>query len=101
MKNKIDGKDLQRVIINGEKPPHETLFWGLGDQRAVRRGKWKLILNPQLDFSQKADEAVCLYDLESDPGETANLAHLQPGIVEELKKQITAWETDWKTEAAG
>ncbi len=101
MKNKIDGKNLQRMIINGENTPHETLFWGLGDQRAVRRGKWKLILNPQLDFSQKADEPVLLYDLEGDPGETANLAHLQPGIVEELKKQITAWETDWKTEAAG
>lgn len=98
---KIDGKNLQPVVMNGAKTPHDILFWGLGNQRAARWGKWKLILDPQLDFSQKTDEPLLLYDLEADPGETANLARLHPDIVEELKNQITAWEADWKGERGG
>jgi len=96
---KIDGKNIHSVIMDQRQTPHDILFWGLGQQRAARWGKWKLILDPQLDFSQKSSEPLHLYDLESDPGETTNLAGLHPDIVADLKQRLTEWEAEWKEEA--
>ncbi len=96
---KIDGKNIHSVIMDQRQTPHDILFWGLGRQRAARWGKWKLILDPQFDFSQKSSEPLHLYDLESDPGETTNLAGLHPDIVADLKQRLTEWEAEWKEEA--
>ena len=66
---------------------------------AIRRGKWKYLAhkgsggnnyesNPELKQYALPDTAPTaagqLYDLESDPGETRNLALVHPEIVTEL-----------------
>jgi len=48
---------------------------------ALRRGKWKYIPREK----PGADE---LYDLESDPGETTNVAHANRAIVERMKQEL-------------
>jgi len=90
----IDGLDVFPMIAHGAKSPHDTIFWANADQRAIRRGKWKLILNPKTDPGETIAEKVFLADMEKDPGEKTNLADKNPDLVKELGSMIEAWEKD-------
>lgn len=35
------------MTADGVPTPHREIFWKVGEQTAVRRGKWKLALNGQ------------------------------------------------------
>lgn len=77
--------------LKGENtaPPHETLAWRFGPQKAIRRGNWKLV--DFRDFEAKTQSGWQLYDLSTDIGESKNLAAEKPELVAELAK---AWG-DW------
>jgi len=90
----IDGKDIFAMAARGAPSPHDAVFWANGAQRAVRRGKWKLILNGKLSFRQKAKDKVFLADLEKDPGESVNLSEKYPQVVKELRNLIECWDKD-------
>lgn len=64
---------------------HKALFWRSGDNKAVRKGDWKLVLNLK-------DNITALYYLKTDKSELNNLAEKQPTKVEELQKELENWE---------
>lgn len=70
------------------------LFWRIDtrerQQRAVRRGRWKLLVD---------GDVLLLFDLPRDIGERHDVAASHPSIVRELLALLTAWETDVDTEA--
>ena len=83
----LEGTSLWPVFRGGtlsERP----LFWDRGRQRAVRRGRWKLLL----DRNGKAQ----LHDLQTDPGEKKNLAAEKPDLVKELRALHDQWRATWK-----
>jgi arylsulfatase A-like enzyme len=41
----IDGRDILPVASGGAKSPHEAIYWMQGGQLAVRKGKWKLVID--------------------------------------------------------
>jgi hypothetical protein len=43
------------------------------------------------------DDAIFLSNLEEDPGESRNLRHQQPAVVDQLLTQATEWLTDVST----
>ncbi|MBM3747859.1 MAG: DUF4976 domain-containing protein, partial [Acidobacteria bacterium] len=61
--------------------PH---FLGGRSCGAIRQGDFKLI-----QFFD--DGALELYDLKSDPGETANLAARMPARAKELRQSLETW----------
>jgi arylsulfatase A-like enzyme len=77
--------------LKGEKAdaPHESLAWRFGPQKAIRRGKWKLV--DFRDFDAKTQSGWQLFDLNADISESKNLAAEHPELVAELSK---AWD-DW------
>ncbi|MFM2142171.1 MAG: Arylsulfatase, partial [Verrucomicrobiota bacterium] len=77
--------------LKGEKADasHESLAWRFGPQKAIRRGKWKLV--DFRDFEAKTQSGWQLFDLDADISETKNLATEHPELVAELSK---AWD-DW------
>ncbi|MFM7604741.1 MAG: sulfatase-like hydrolase/transferase, partial [Prosthecobacter sp.] len=77
--------------LKGEKTdaPHESLAWRFGPQKAIRRGKWKLV--DFRDFEAKTQSGWQLFDLDADISESKNLATEHPELVAELSK---AWD-DW------
>ena len=83
---KIDGKNLW-PILSGETSaaaPHESFLYFKGlVLEAVRDGKWKLHL-------AKGE----LYDLQADPGESANVAAAHPEAVAQLRALADATDSD-------
>ena len=87
----VDGQNILPVL-RGESPEHEFLFWSFESGRAVRRGDWKLIVNPPQFPGEPVADKYWLSNLEADRSETKNVANEQPERVKELLEKLRAWE---------
>lgn len=87
----LDGMDVLGVLTEGEKTPHDVIYWEMEGQTALRRGDYKLVLNGQLVEEEVPREPVFLADLSKDPGETVNLAEKLPELTEALTGEALAW----------
>ncbi len=87
----VDGVDLLGWLAGGAPPAPRDIFWEMGDQTAVRRGRWKLVLNGQLVEGAPPADAVHLADLAEDVGERRNLAGDRPELTAELKAAAETW----------
>lgn len=88
---RFDGVSLMPLLGNpGAEWPDRTLFfqWHRGDEPqafracAARNQRWKLVDGKEL------------YDLETDPGETKDVAAAHPEIVARLRREYEAWFKD-------
>jgi arylsulfatase A-like enzyme len=95
----VDGSDILDVAAQGAKSPHDAIFWSQSGQLAVRRGAWKLVIGGK-PFDRSGDgakpltgdDAMFLSNLAVDPGETQNLRHLHPNLVDELSTLVSRWQ---------
>ncbi len=91
--------------------PHEYLYWRSGPTIAIRDARWKLIRYNRTEFRRSESNATgrldppeggwpmgsplgqitLLYDLSRDPGETINLAHERPEVVQRLVDEHARW----------
>jgi len=84
----IDGVNLLPYLAEGRKEaPHPALYWRMGEQLAIRSGRWKLV-------RLKAGEPFRLYDLEQDLKEGRDLSETEAPRVRELKDRLTAWTAE-------
>jgi arylsulfatase A len=78
----IDGKDIWPLMSGkpGAKSPHKAFYYYRDERlQAVRSGRWKLhVYRPE-------GGAPLLYDLETDLGETTNVAGQHPDVVKRLQ----------------
>lgn len=103
---KFDGVSLANLIEGKTKPeawPDRTLFfqWHRGDvpnegrALGVLTQQHKLV---QAEITREVDwngqQKWELFDLESDPNETTDLATSNPALVEKLKSEYTTWFRD-------
>lgn len=98
----VDGKSLLTHLKTSQAPQAaRTLFWQTNKEKAVRKGKWKLLVtsgspNPKLQITPTLKGSF-LYDLEADMGEKINLAEKHPQIVSELLKAHSQWSKSIRT----
>ena len=94
----IDGKDISPLLLGKSKEsPHEALFYFRSETlEAVRSGPWKLGLPPQLGAAaqEKRTLAPRLYNLETDIGETKDVAAENPDIVKRLEGYLAKMDSD-------
>ena len=90
-KYELDGKSLISLIDGTDDAQHEYLFWEMEGQTAVRKGRYKLVINGRLEEFSEVQDEYFLSDLENDPGESVNLYKELPEIFEELKKAALDW----------
>ena len=83
----LEGTSLWPVF-RGETLPERPLVWDRGGQRALRLGRWKLLVLPK----RKPE----LYDLQSDPGERKDRAAEKPDLARKLRALNDEWRTTWK-----
>ncbi|PCJ52013.1 MAG: sulfatase [Planctomycetota bacterium] len=97
----LDGINLLPYMTEGIKPKERTLHFEMGNQTALRKGKWKLVLEGRLVEEETPSEDVFLSDLSVDEEEQNNLAKEQPEITSQLKKEALTWrgsiEETWDT----
>ncbi len=83
---KFDGINILPQVLFSEKLNERVLCWKMGNEKAVRKGNWKLCMIENNSYE--------LYDLSKDIGEKRNLASKFPQIVDELILDYTNWEKD-------
>ncbi len=105
--HRIDGKDIWPLISGeeGARSPHEAYYFYYRNQlQAVRSGKWKLHFPHQYrtmagrpggtgGIPSKYSQATIgkeLFNLESDIGETTNIAAQYPAVVTRLSELAAA-----------
>lgn len=89
-----DGRSIV-PLLRGEAMPEHPLFWHYphyGNQggvpgSAIRLGRYKLIESLE-------DQSLRLYDLETDFGETRNLAGENPELAAKLLLMLHGWQKD-------
>lgn len=95
-----DGENMSSTWLGQPRERSKPLYWwfindtgpAAGNYHhapplALRNGKWKVLT----DYTKSVVE---LYDLETDPFETSNLAASQPALASSMADQLVAW---WKT----
>ncbi|MFP4057320.1 MAG: sulfatase-like hydrolase/transferase [Candidatus Brocadiia bacterium] len=100
----LDGHDILPMVAERAPSPHQQLFWEQGDQTALRRGPWKLVLNGRLVEGAPPQDAVHLANLDEDMGERANLAAEHPELAAELQDAAETWraqiDQEWEQRKA-
>ena len=74
-----DGISYLPALLGKHQPEHEYLYWEFKEMQAVRMGKWKGI-------RKGPEEAIEIYDLDSDMGETQNIAQDYPEIAKRIEE---------------
>lgn len=72
----LQGKSLTPIFQGETREPHEFLYFRFSNNRAIRKGKWKLVTHRASSWE--------LYDIEKDGTELNDLASEHPEIVKEL-----------------
>jgi arylsulfatase A-like enzyme len=78
-----EGLSLLPIFQGKQRTPHEALYWEHEGNRAVRQGKWKLVLRKPGKWE--------LYDMQADRTELRDLADQQPEKVKELTAAWDSW----------
>ena len=101
----VEGIDLWDAIKGLTTPPRDEVVIHVdtsshGMTGAIRRGRWKLLLNVKREpvYDRTSDSApldwlageaaTFLYDVEADPAEAVDLSAANPDIVDELSKRL-------------
>lgn len=86
----IDGISMLQAVMGRRERGHEYLYWEFHEgeyAQAVRLGRWKAV-------RKSSDNAVELYDLQTDIGETRDLAASRPKIARRMAAIMRAAHTE-------
>jgi arylsulfatase A len=90
----LDGIDLAPILAGRRPEVERTLAWRIDrperKQKAIRHGKWKLVVDGPHDVVRHD----LLFDLDADISERNNVAYEHPEVVAALRKRLDAWEGD-------
>jgi len=100
--NKIDGADISQILLGKTKESARKANYYInekGEIQAVRQGPWKLAIAKQEERAKtptKLDSMTIprLYNLDTDIGETKNLAAQHPDIVKQLQALLAEMDKD-------
>jgi len=82
---RLEGMNLLPILAGQAAAVARTLFWRTQNQKAVRRGDWKLLAN---------GPAIFLFNLREDAGEHNDRARDRVDLIRALRPLIDAWEAD-------
>lgn len=99
------------IGYDGDWPQRESVLFEMAScqrRRGVIKGNHKCVFAVEGDFADRHDDRVTcrkcghphwseveLYDLESDPGETTNIADSSPDVVEDLKSEAARLKAEF------
>jgi arylsulfatase A-like enzyme len=94
----LDGVNLLPFITGSSlAPPHDVLYWRLGDHMAIRQGDWKLVKTQDGALREGTFDTIDsladaqLFNLANDISESKNLAAAEPAKARELAEAWLRW----------
>jgi arylsulfatase A-like enzyme len=87
----VDGTNLLPLLSGAEAESDRVLTWEYEGQLAVRRGRWKLVIDPADRLGAPQQPGRLLFDLAEDRNETRDLTAHQEAVLADLEKQASAW----------
>jgi arylsulfatase A-like enzyme len=81
--------NLLPILAGQAAPVERTFFWRTQNQKAVRRGDWKLLVQ---------GNAAYLFNLRADVGEHSDVARDHVDLIRTLRPLIASWEADVDSE---
>ena len=85
----LDGQSLTPFLADSmQKWSRPALSFWSGDQKTVRTDRWRLITHPARSGRNASPAAYELFDMQSDPNESTNVAAENPNVVTELIQLI-------------
>lgn len=85
----IDGVSIKNLLLNDKALQERDLFWSFKNQRAMRKGKWKLVTTIKADSITNE-----LFDLSIDLSEKNDLSVEYPELKKEMIEEIENWYED-------
>ncbi len=82
----LDGVEISKILFENAALPERAVCWKIGQDKAVRRGPWKLCMVENLDAQ--------LFNLKDDIGESRDLSTEYPDTVNALLELYEDWERD-------
>lgn len=82
----IEGEDVTDILLGSARSPDRALFWktsSVGSGPAMLAGNWKL--------HKPRNSPYELYDVDTDPGESNNLATVRTDIVDLMAPKLDIW----------
>lgn len=80
----LDGVNLLPFLTGATKAaPHAALYWRYGEEKAIRRGNWKL--------NGMHKDTPALYDVVADPGERTDRSNEHPELFKQLSEELEGW----------
>jgi arylsulfatase A len=116
---KIDGLDITDVITGKtDTSPHDALafYFNANDLQGLRSGRWKLelprtydtlagkpggTLGRQTSYTKAKVTKAELYDLDTDPGETRDVAAQNPEVMAKMLEHAERFRADLGDDATG
>jgi arylsulfatase len=90
----LDGLSFEPTLTaRGTQSQHDYLYWELSSysgQQALRMGNWKAVRRNM----NKGNQAIELFDLSIDPGETRDLAAEQPELIAKARERFVSARTE-------
>jgi arylsulfatase len=80
----LAGKSLS-YLWTSKKQPDRTYCWEHEGNKAIRKGKWKLV-------REHDDPSWALYDMKADPAELNDLASQKKELADAMLAEYLAWE---------
>ena len=88
----VDGQSIAPLLRREDPKKPRTLFFGSGDARSARRGKWKYHLTADPSWRQNYKPERMLFDLEQDPGETNNVIARFPEVAARIQAEMETFQ---------
>ena len=82
----LEGRSLLPVFQGTQRREQKNLFFSVPVNQAVRLGDWKMV-------NARRGAAWELYDLQSDPTETNNIAKHHPEQIERMAAAFAKWQS--------
>ncbi len=99
----VDGLDLRPMLTADEPATNRALTWEYEGQLAVRRGRWKLVVDPKERLGAEQTIGRQVFDLHDDPYEQTDVIDtVDPMVVDQLERDLVAWTADlarWRSSA--